>query len=94
MKSHVIYKYVLPSPAERQSVEMPLGARVLTVREQNGKVTLWALVAPKAPLTRHWFRILATGDSLDLTESLVYLGTAFLADGTVWHVHDAGVDLA
>ena len=67
MSSHAIYKYVLPSLAERETVEMPLGAHILTVREQGGKVTLWAMVAPKAAPVRRNFRILATPRGLRWT---------------------------
>lgn len=83
-----IWKYELQI-IDRQEIDMPVGAEVLHVAEQNGVLCMWAVVEPdnvKAPSTilirgtGHYF----TGDEGHHLGSVVTAGGAL-----VWHVFDA-----
>lgn len=64
-------------------VEMPVGAVVVSVAQQDQKPTLWALVDPDAPTERRTFSVVGTGWTF--TEAMRYVGT-FHAPPFVWHV--------
>ena len=67
-------------------VEMPFGAKVLTVQVQNGIPCLWALVEPRnTPDGSTKFRIVGTGHYFDGKGE--YIDTFQLMDGAlVFHV--------
>lgn len=85
-------------------IRMPKGARILTVHEQGGNVCAWAEVDTEAPSVGRMLAIVGTGWKGHLHEALerarggrgvalsggVYVGTAFMPDGLVWHVVDCG----
>jgi hypothetical protein len=81
-----IYKYELPLK-DAVEIEMPIGARVLTAHEQNGKPYIWALVDHTARLgTEHRrFWIVGTGNPAGHVADEVYVGSAFCGP-FVWHV--------
>lgn len=83
-----IWKFPLPM---RGGVEMPKGARILSVHMQNGQPQVWALVDPQAPLVKRRLRVYGTGwDVLDDPVG-VFLGTYLIEGGQyVFHVFDAG----
>ena len=74
------------------SVEMPFGAKVLTVQVQNGIPCLWALVEPRNTMPKTSdgttkFRIVGTGHEFDGQGE--YVGTFQLMDGAlVFHVFE------
>lgn len=81
-----IYKYPLRL-TDVQTMRAPEGARFLSAQSQHGEITVWALVAPDAPIESYTVRIVGTGNPIqpnDLT-GLRYLNTA-QQDGFVWHV--------
>jgi len=81
-----IWKFGL---SENCTVEMPQGARILTVREQGNDVALWAEVDPKAPRERRQFRLYGTGFELPSNKLLNYLGTAMIMGGSlVLHAYE------
>ncbi len=83
-----IFKYPLPGQKFNPvTLMMPRGALVRHVAGQGDAVTLWAEVDTDAPLEARVFGVSGTGWDLAEDRSL-YLGTAFLPDGTVWHVHE------
>lgn len=83
-----IWKFTLPLKNE-VVLDMPLGARILSVQEQDGEVRLWAIVVPKAATERRHFRIFGTGHPVDHAERLAYLGTVQdAAFRVVWHVFE------
>lgn len=83
-----IWKFTLPQQDEIV-LDMPLGARILSVQGQDGEVRLWALVVPEAATERRHFRIFGTGHTVVHAERLVYLGSVQVADGRlVWHVFE------
>ena len=75
-------------------IEMPTGARVLSVANQHEYVCLWAEIPdPSAPKIDHVFVMRVTGDnplSIDHQIELRFLGTVLLADATfVAHIYEA-----
>lgn len=76
----VIYEYTLNSVLT--TLQMPFGAKVLTVGVQNENICLWAEVDPaRAPQTRQ-FMAVPTGLDAYL-DGLTYVGTVFL-EYLVW----------
>ena len=80
--TQVIWEFPLDASIDRQVVDMPASARVLSVAEQHGKLTVWALwqrgdarIAPKL------FEIRGTGEDFALDASMRFLGTVLLAGG-------------
>lgn len=86
-----IYKYEL-SANNRQSIELPEGAQILTAQGQNGcNVCLWALVDPEQPPEQRYFEIFATGEPVhvDMGVERRYVGTAQLEGGRlIFHVFE------
>ena len=68
-------------------IKLPVGARILTVHEQNDEVVIWALVDPKAPLETRRFNIHPTGYS-EVSGLETYIGTVHIGS-FVWHVFEA-----
>lgn len=84
----VIYKYALPFSLT-EVIEMPEGARVISVHEQYGLVTLWMLVDPAQPPAPRAFRVVATDEelALDDDERAEPIGSVHVAAGAlVYHV--------
>lgn len=80
-----IWKFDLPV-RDVAEVEMPAGARVLTVQTQHGNAQLWAIVDTEAPKETRRFFVIGTGHSLpdaidDGDGALKHLGTFQLFDG-------------
>lgn len=81
-----IWKY----PLECQDyvfLDMPVGAKPLTVQVQNGTPCLWAIVDPGEPKRTRGFRIIGTGHPF--YGDAKYIGTFQLHDGElVFHVFE------
>lgn len=70
--------------------DMPVGARVLTAREQGRELCLWAEVDPAAELERRLFYVIGTGHALPKKVG-GYIGTVMLySDTLVLHVYHGG----
>lgn len=87
----VIHKYPLKLNRfnDLQNIQMPENSRILKVDDQDGILTLWALVDTDNPDTRVMFEVVATGQQLsDLGRLKVrhHLNTVVMSDGIVWHV--------
>ena len=84
-----VYKYRL-SILDEQVVNMPKGAKVLSVQSQNGAPCIWAAVNPdETECERRKFRMAGTGHPID--DSLVndYIGSFMLYDGAlVFHLFE------
>ena len=67
------------------AIAMPMGAEVLTAREQGDKVCVWARVNPdEKRVVKRMFGVCGTGHPAPFTD---YLGTAMLFGGSlVLHV--------
>lgn len=73
---------------DQQSVEMPDGARILTVQVQGGEVCLWAEVDSTAPKMRRTVYVFGTGHPLSPDLSADYVGTIQIRGGAlVFHVY-------
>jgi len=84
-----VWKYVFPDM--RCRIELPAGARILSVREQGANVCMWALVDPEAPKEPRDFAIIGTGHTI--TEpGITFLGTAVLYESIiVLHVFEVKI---
>ena len=87
----VIYKYELQITGI-QTVQMPAGAKILSVANQHGILCLWALVDPVKPKTDRNIAIFGTDQSIDFGENSfndkhLFIGTV-LKDPFSWHVFE------
>lgn len=83
----IIYKYELEI-RENQWVDLPYGAQLLSVGEQNGKLFVWARVDRERQGDAILFRIYGTGLLFELDPGR-FLGTVQMQNGLVWHVYCA-----
>lgn len=85
--SKTIWKYELEPST---TLEMPVGAKILHVHEQNDVMCLWALVDTEAPLEVRTFSVYGTGHPMH-NHPMEYIGTAHLSGGSlVLHVFEDG----
>ena len=91
-----IWKQQVPLWESRPTfeVEFPAGAEILSVGDQCGVITIWALVDSEAPLARYKFRAVFTGDSADNCDPKKFRGTVQAKDPKyhnvlVVHIFDA-----
>lgn len=81
-----IYKYTIPVEVYF-SIELPRGAKILTVQEQRGKPQIWALVNPESSTEIREFCIVGTGNMIDNDEeTLEYIGTFQIHKGVFRHL--------
>lgn len=87
-----VYKYPVKIDGCYFTLDLPRGAKVLSVAEQHGSVQLWALVNTDrdAPTDRRMFRFAGTGHQIsDEIESLAHVSTFFMEGGSlVFHVFE------
>jgi hypothetical protein len=83
-----IYKYPLEITGV-QPVDMPAGAKLLSVANQNGTLCLWAMVDTDAPNDRRVIVICGTGHAMD-DAGLIFIGTVLMGP-LVWHVFEGQV---
>lgn len=88
MKQRRVWKWTL-SVTNEQSLQIPKGAKILTVQAQGGMPQLWAYCDPtELPETRT-FRIVGTGNPI-AEHPGDYIGTFQMYDGAlVFHVFEA-----
>jgi hypothetical protein len=81
MKEQRIYKYELEL-TDHQNIQLPIGAEILTVGNQNELVCLWALIDPVAEKEFRQIEIFGTGMPIlsDMGTSREYIST-FQMDG-------------
>jgi len=75
-----------------QTIEMPFGARILSVGNQNDKLCLWALVNPVNSCEGRVIRIIGTGHSIESNNQIhSFIGTVAMSSGKlIWHVFEQG----
>lgn len=84
----VIYKYPL-AVTDHQVIQLPKGAKLLSVQTQNDYLCLWALVDPSQDAEPRHIAIVGPGHVLTAIDALTYIGTAQHFDGKlVWHVFE------
>lgn len=80
-----IWKFVVPE-IDTMKLQMPIGAQIVSVQNQNNVVTFWALVDPKAEKETRYFTIYGTGHSFK--DDCHYIGTVQMNYGLVWHLFE------
>jgi hypothetical protein len=78
-----IFKYHIPVPVtEYFLLEIPDGARVLSVDVQHGVPCLWVLCDPDKSYECRKFRLIGTGDPIrESMDQLRFIGTFQMNDG-------------
>jgi hypothetical protein len=91
METQKIYKYQIPVETENEiKIDLPSGARVLSAREQQGQLYMWALVDSGKPVEARYFRLFTTGQQIENAASLAFVGTFQLQSGNlVYHLFEA-----
>jgi hypothetical protein len=82
----VVWKYVL-APVPEQTINIPVGAQLLHVAEQNGQLCLWAKVDLSGAVVSRRFYVAATG--YEMPSYVEHIGTALMQGGDlVFHVFE------
>jgi len=83
-----IWKFPV-SMTDSIGIEMPVGARVLTVQVQHGQPYIWVEVDPEAQKEHRSFRLFGTGHPIEEGFVLDYVGTFQMHDGgLVFHLYE------
>lgn len=83
MSAKRIWKYILQITDE-QIIEVPSGAKLLHIDQQEGRLCLWMIVDIESELTKFVVNIVGTGNPVP-NELPPYIGTAQIHT-LVWHV--------
>jgi len=83
-----IYKYPLELKPDAQEIELPMGAKILSVANQREQICVWAHVNPDVKETQTFqFKIFGTGHPCELPANAQFLGTVLIAGGSfIWHI--------
>ena len=85
-----ILRYTLTTTSDN-TIEMPIGAKILSVQAQKGEICIWALEedARATDFVSRRFRVFGTGHTIAGGNALTYLGTVQLLEGRlVLHVFE------
>lgn len=83
---NVIHKYKLLGIGE-QDVTLPVGAKIIEVRPQDGTICLWAIIQTgNVAWEKRKIRIIATGKEFD-SRFLKFINTVHI-EPFVWHVFE------
>lgn len=82
-----IWKFRIPE-SPFFTLDMPVGARVLTTQMQGQEAYLWARVVPASATEMRRFRVLMTGEDHELHFNDQYIGTFQTEGGLVCHLFD------
>jgi hypothetical protein len=83
MKS-TIFKYPIEI-TDDQILQLPLDAQILCVKEQNGRIVLYALVNLLNRLVPRYIFCRGTGHSADNLDCADWIDTVMLTNGLVFH---------
>jgi len=82
-----IFKYPV-QPIGYFELELPRGAKVLTVQLQFGNPQMWVSLNPDAKKEKRLFITVATGQRIT-EKNLTYIGTFQIMNGTlIWHLFE------
>lgn len=85
----VIYKYELPESQTKCIIEMPEGAKVLTVNLQFNALCIWALVDITKPYETREFYVTGTGHPGDFSNQYKYIDTVQFSGGQyIYHIFE------
>jgi hypothetical protein len=82
-----IWKYTL---LPHTHIDMPVGAQILSIHEQDAEVCMWVMVEPEAATERRTFAYFGTGHRLP-ANPMEFLGTAhvlLISGSLVFHVFE------
>ncbi|MDI6603274.1 MAG: hypothetical protein QME57_04180 [Patescibacteria group bacterium] len=84
-----IHNYSIPVQ-DYFSLNLPKGAKILTVQTEKGEPKIWALVNPAYPTETRNFRLAVTGHPIkESEEDLKYIGTFQLCEaGLIGHLFE------
>jgi len=84
-----IFKYTLEI-TDFQTIELPKGYELLTVKMQNGNACIWCLIDEEAEKEAVNFEVFGTGHEIgyDMGIDRKYIGTYFLDNGLVFHLFE------
>ncbi len=83
-----VFKYAVPDK-NYFSLNLPKGAKILTVQEQGDELQLWALVEENAPNEIRSFCFVGTGHCVKDFDNLVYINTVQRSrGGYVYHLFE------
>jgi hypothetical protein len=86
MKS--VWKFPL-AVADVQPIDVPAGARILTVQAQGDMVNLWALVDTNASMEKRYIAVVGTGHEAPAHGQLKHISTFQLRGGAlVFHAFE------
>ena len=81
-----IFKYPLVTRDE-MSLNMPIGAEILTVQLQDGVPCMWTRVDPSRCQETRIFHIHGTGNPIPNSDREIYIGT-WQKGSFVWHLFE------
>lgn len=89
-----VYKYTLEI-ADRQELDLPVGAKILSVQTQHGQPRLWALVDTKEErLETRVLRMAGTGHPIIERNMLHFISTVLTDGGAlVFHFFEVGKEV-
>jgi len=84
-----IFKYTLEI-TDNQTIKLPKGYEILTVKMQNGNACIWCLIDKEREKETVTFEMFGTGHPIhnDMGVSRKYIGTYFLDNGLVFHLFE------
>lgn len=88
--SEQIWKFKLELK-DIQSIEMPLGAVILSVKTQNDRPFIWALIDPEMKTTSRTFELIGTGNDIyqNMGVDRKFLDTVLILHETaVFHIFE------
>lgn len=86
----VIWKYQL-EVTDEQTIDIPIGAIILSVAFQKDELCLWAMVDSVVPKEHRRIYIFGTGQDCYDVSTAKYIGTVAMASlPLIWHVFDGG----
>jgi len=86
-----VWKWDIPwrGGSDEFGLNMPRGARLLSVQRQNGEPRLWAMVDTDEATEIRWFLLAGTNRPVPRPGEMEYIGTVLLlADTLVLHVFE------
>jgi len=83
-----IWKYELEL-SSIQAIEMPVGAEILSVGNQEGILAIWAMVDATGDKEQRYIEIIGTGDQVPTGMGVdhKFIGTVLMSP-FVWHVFE------
>ena len=89
--NQTIWKFTKSFTADSEEIEMPKGAKILTIAMQHKHLRIWAMVDPTQDKVPRLIHIVGTGHDLSTRIMGEYIGSFPLDGGPlIFHVFDGG----